>query len=67
MASQIPWDPDSTHFPTRKELPKIEGAPEGAAWVWGKEDYIGRLNLLTPKRVKEAVEEILTGEIVPVK
>ncbi|KAL2006039.1 hypothetical protein VTN00DRAFT_9693 [Thermoascus crustaceus] len=62
---QLPWNPDSTKFPSRKDLPKIPGAPEGAAWVWGKDDYIGRLNLLTPKRVKAASAEIKSGEIVP--
>ena len=39
-AMTIPWNPDSTEFPTRNELPKIEGAPEGAAWVWGKDDFV---------------------------
>ena len=39
-ATNIPWDPDSTKFPTRKELPEIPGAPKGAAWVWGDNDYV---------------------------
>ncbi|KAF2146047.1 uncharacterized protein K452DRAFT_242544 [Aplosporella prunicola CBS 121167] len=64
-ATTIPWDPDSTKFPTRSELPKIPGAPDGAAWVWGENDYIGRLNLLTPTRIFAASKEIKTGEIVP--
>ena len=66
-ATTIPWDPNSTKFPTRKELPAIEGAPEEAAWVWGNDDFIGRLNLLTPTRVAAAAKEIRTGEIVHVK
>ena len=66
-ATTIPWDPDCTRFPTRKDLPKIPGAPDGAAWVWGDNDFIGRLNLLTPSRVAAAAKEIRTGEIVPVK
>lgn len=37
----IPWDPDNTQLPTRKQLPKIPNAPEGAAWFWGKDDYVG--------------------------
>jgi len=65
-ALTIPWDPNSTRFPTRHELPKIDGAPDQAAWVWGSDDYIGRLNLLTPARVAAASKEIRTGEIVPV-
>lgn len=65
-AMTVPWDPNSTKFPTRHELPKISGAPDQAAWVWGSDDYIGRLNLLTPTRVAAAAKEIKTGEIVPV-
>ena len=37
---QLPWDPNCTQFPSRKELPKIDGAPNGAAWVWGKDDQV---------------------------
>lgn len=65
-ASAIPWDPDCTKFPVLKELPSIPGAPKDAAWVWGDNDYIGRINLLTPARVAAAAREIRTGEIVPV-
>jgi hypothetical protein len=39
-ATTIPWDPNSTKFPTRKELPQIPGAPSEAAWVWGDNDYV---------------------------
>jgi hypothetical protein len=63
MAMAIPWNPNSTYFPLRKDLPKIRGAPEDAAWVWGEDDYVGRLNLLTPARVKAAASEIKTGEM----
>ena len=66
-AGAVPWDPDSTKFPMRSELPAIEGAPKDAAWVWGKDYFIGRLNLLTPARVKEASKEIRIGERIPVK
>lgn len=62
-ATTVPWDPNSTSFPTRQNLPKLDGAPDQAAWVWGKDDYIGRLNLLTPARVKAAAAEIKTGEM----
>lgn len=41
--NQLPWNPDSTVFPSRKELPKIPGVPEEAAWVWGKDDEVSRL------------------------
>ncbi|CEO58827.1 hypothetical protein PMG11_03529 [Penicillium brasilianum] len=61
---QLPWNPNCTKFPSRQELPQLPGAPEGAAWVWGEDDQLGRLNLLTPQRVKASAKEILTGEMV---
>jgi hypothetical protein len=36
--NELPWNPDSARFPSRSELPKIPGAPDDAAWVWGKDD-----------------------------
>ena len=39
-AMAAPWDPDSDVFPTFADLPKIPGAPEGAAWFWGKDDNV---------------------------
>ena len=39
--SSLPWDPNSTSFPTRRELPNLgDEAPEGAAWVWGSDDQV---------------------------
>ncbi|KAI9836237.1 MAG: hypothetical protein M1819_001574 [Sarea resinae] len=64
-ATAIPFDPESTKFPLRKDVPTVPGAPPGAAWVWGPDDNLGRLNLLTPTRVAAAAKEIKTGEMVP--
>ncbi|CAG7916499.1 unnamed protein product [Penicillium olsonii] len=64
IADQLPWNPNNASFPTRKNLPKLPGAPEDAAWVWGKDDQLGRLNLLTPQRVKASAAEIETGEML---
>ncbi|KAJ6091653.1 hypothetical protein N7467_003622 [Penicillium canescens] len=64
IPDQLPWNPNNTQFPSIKDLPKLAGAPEGAAWVWGKDDELGRLNLLTPQRVKASTAEIETGEMV---
>jgi hypothetical protein len=36
----LPWNPDCTKFPSRKDLPQLPGAPEGAAWVWGEDDQV---------------------------
>lgn len=62
MASET-WDPNATSFPTIHNLPEIPGAPKYAAWFWGKDDFLGRLNLLTPARVKAAAAEIKTGQM----
>jgi kynurenine formamidase len=60
----IPFNPDATTFPRRKDLPTIPGAPTDSAWVWGPNDNLGRLNLLTPSRVAAAAKEcIKTGEM----
>ena len=61
----IPFDPDSSSLPSRHDLPKIPGAPSGAAWVWGSDDNLGRLNLLTPTRIAAAAKLIKKGEVVP--
>ncbi|KAH3421603.1 hypothetical protein KXW09_001236 [Aspergillus fumigatus] len=51
VPDRLPWDPSCTRFPSRKELPTLTGAPEGAAWVWGEDD-------------SAAAAEIQTGEMV---
>lgn len=69
-ATTIPFDPDSTNFPRRKDVPQASYALPGVptAWVWGETDFVGRLNLLTPTRVKAAAaSEIRTGEMVSLK
>ena len=59
---QIPFNPDATTFPTFHNLPAQPSAPPHAAWVWGPNDNLGRLNLLTPTRVLAAAQEtIRTG------
>lgn len=35
-ANSLPWDPDNTSFPLRKDLSHQPGQPDGACWVWGK-------------------------------
>lgn len=65
---QPPWDPESDSFPARSSLSSLSlpNAPPEAAWVWGPSDELGRLNLLTPRRIKAAASaEIRTGDLVP--
>ncbi|KAL8951172.1 MAG: hypothetical protein Q9222_002832 [Ikaeria aurantiellina] len=66
-ATAIPFDPDCTRFPSRKDVPRRADAPPGAAWVWGEDDQVGRINLLTPTRVKAATAEIKVGETIALK
>lgn len=69
-ATTIPFDPNYSKFPQRKDVPQAFYAPPGlpTAWVWGETDFLGRLNLLTPTRVRAAAaNEIKTGEMVSLK
>lgn len=34
------FDKNSDSLPSRSDLPKIDGAPNGAAWFWGKDDEV---------------------------
>ena len=34
-STSIPFDPDALSFPTFHNLPRLPGAPDHAAWVWG--------------------------------
>ena len=61
--SASPPQPSSSMTTTRK-LPKFDELPafkefSGCAWeVWGKDDELGTVNLLTPEVVKEVSKEI---------
>ena len=41
-ATTIPFDPDSTKFPQRKDVPQPSYAPAEmqTAWVWGEHDNV---------------------------
>ncbi len=69
VATSIPFDPNCTIFPKRKDVPQAPYSPPGVqtSWVWGVDDNLGRINLLTPARVKAASSEIQTGEMVSLK
>jgi kynurenine formamidase len=50
-------------LPRHDQLPVREGAPQGAAWgVFGDEDQLGTINLLTPATVVEAAGSIRSGQ-----
>ncbi len=54
----------SPKIPSYDELPVRAGAPAGAAWgVFGDDDEVGTINLLTPERVIAATSSIRTGKV----
>ncbi|OAA63601.1 hypothetical protein SPI_03764 [Niveomyces insectorum RCEF 264] len=59
---------DAAALPDWKDMPKVEGQPQGCAWGLfdkdGVKDELGTLNLLTPAVVLQARAEIQTGRSV---
>jgi kynurenine formamidase len=54
----------SPKLPSYSELPVRAGAPAGSAWgVFGDDDEVGTINLLTPDRVVDAASSIRTGKV----
>jgi len=53
-------------LPSYGELPVTPGAPDGSSWgLWGPDDRLGTLNLLTPERVLRAAQLIRRGAVFP--
>ena len=53
-----------TKLPRYSELPVRAGAPKGAAWgVFGDDDEVGTINLMTPERVVDAASLIQSGKV----
>ena len=53
-------------LPTYDELPIVAGKPPRSSWgVWGEDDEIGAINLLTPERVLAGVGCARTGKVFP--
>ena len=49
-------------LPSYADLPVVEGAPPGSSWgLWGPDDRLGCLNLLTPERVLAASALVQRG------
>jgi len=54
----------SPRLPSYDDLPVRAGAPAGAAWgVFGDDDEVGTINLLTPERVIAAAASIRSGKV----
>jgi hypothetical protein len=57
---------DGDRLPRYDELPVSDGAPPGSSWgVWGADDTLGCLNLLTPERVRRAAGLVRRGRLFP--
>jgi kynurenine formamidase len=56
--------PIPAEVPPYQQLPVREGAPDGAAWgVFGDDDQVGTINLLTPERVAQAANFVRSGRV----
>jgi hypothetical protein len=54
------------NLPSYRDLPVGKGAPDGSAWgLWGPDDQLGTLNLLTPKRTEAAASLVRRGAAFP--
>jgi len=57
---------DLNNLPSYDQLPVKEGAPQGSAWgLFGDDDQLGTINLLTPERVMEAARLVRKGAVFP--
>lgn len=58
--------PDRQDLPSYDRLPVKEGAPQGSAWgLFGDDDQVGCLNLITPEKVKAAARLVRKGVVFP--
>ncbi|RZL64031.1 MAG: hypothetical protein EOP29_29940, partial [Rhodococcus sp. (in: high G+C Gram-positive bacteria)] len=56
----------TTGLPKYADLPVVDGAPPHSSWgLWGKDDRLGSLNLLTPEKIAAASDEVRRGAIFP--
>jgi kynurenine formamidase len=56
----------SEKLPSYDELPEIDGLGVRHAWdVFGRDDVLGSINLVTPERVARSAALVRSGEIVP--
>jgi kynurenine formamidase len=63
-AASIVRPPSGPKIPGYNELPVRAGAPDGAAWgVFGDDDEVGTINLMTPDRVVDAASSIQSGRV----
>ncbi len=55
-----------TDLPTYEELLTRDGKPSGSSWgLWGEDDVLGCLNLLTPERATRGASCVQKGAVFP--
>ncbi len=60
--SPVPWIAMADVLPRYADLPVVADAPPRSAWgVWGRDDQLGALNLLTPERRAAAARLVRNG------
>jgi hypothetical protein len=53
-------------LPDYDDLPHVPGLDVRHAWdVFGRDDVLGSINLVTPARIARAASEVRTGELIP--
>jgi kynurenine formamidase len=58
--------PDVASLPTYAELKTRTDAPPGSSWgVWGPDDELGTLNLLSDGATRRAAANVRTGQVFP--
>ena len=59
---------DDEPLPRYRDLPVTPSAPPGSSWgVWGDDDELGTLNLLTDARTLAAVRTVERGQVFPLQ
>jgi kynurenine formamidase len=55
---------DPTDLPAYRDLPVVAGMPPGSSWgLWGEDDQLGTLNLLTDERTVRALAHVRSGRV----
>lgn len=55
-----------TALPDYDDLPGVPGLDLRHAWdVFGRDDVLGSINLVTPERIARAAAGVITGELIP--
>ena len=66
LDERAPVRSSESALPRYDQLPVVDGAPAGSSWgMWGPDDRLGCLNLLTPERIAAAASLVARGAVFP--